>query len=83
MKTRLLRDIEVSAVGIGCMGFHHGYGPTPDREEAVRLIRYAVDLGCTPLIRRKANPHFSYQIGFWGAAARGRSEALKRVAVVG
>ena len=47
MKTRLLRDIEVSAVGIGCMGFHHGYGPVPDHEEAVRLIRYAVELGCT------------------------------------
>ena len=47
MKTRLLRDIEVSAVGFGCMGFSHGYGPAPDREEAIRLIRYAVELGCT------------------------------------
>jgi aryl-alcohol dehydrogenase-like predicted oxidoreductase len=47
MKTRLVRDIEVSAVGFGCMGFSHGYGPAPDHDEAVRLIRYAVDLGCT------------------------------------
>jgi hypothetical protein len=39
MNTRLLRDIEVSAVGFGCMGFHHGYGSAPEREEAVRLIR--------------------------------------------
>lgn len=26
MKYRKLRDIEVSAVGMGCMGFSHGYG---------------------------------------------------------
>lgn len=47
MKTRLLRNIEISAVGYGCMGFSHGYGPGPDRAEAIRLLRYAVDLGCT------------------------------------
>ena len=47
MKTRMLRDIEVSAIGFGCMGFSHGYGPAPEREEAVRLIRYAFELGCT------------------------------------
>ena len=37
MKKRLLRDIEVSAVGVGCMGFSHGYGAGPDRDEAIRL----------------------------------------------
>jgi aryl-alcohol dehydrogenase-like predicted oxidoreductase len=47
MKKRLLGDIAVSAVGFGCMGFSHGYGPAPDRDEAIRLIRYAVELGCT------------------------------------
>jgi aryl-alcohol dehydrogenase-like predicted oxidoreductase len=47
MKTRLLRDIEVSAVGLGCMGFSHGYGPAPGRENAVRLIRHAFERGCT------------------------------------
>ena len=26
MKTRMLRDIEVSEVGMGCMAFSHGYG---------------------------------------------------------
>ena len=41
MKKRLLRDIEVSAVGVGCMGFSHGYGAGPDRDEAIRLIRHA------------------------------------------
>lgn len=47
MKTRMLRDVEVSAVGLGCMGFSHGYGATPERRESINLIRYAFDLGCT------------------------------------
>jgi aryl-alcohol dehydrogenase-like predicted oxidoreductase len=47
MRKRLLRDIEVSAVGVGCMGFSHGYGATPDRDEAIRLIRHAFERGCT------------------------------------
>ena len=49
MKTRRLgkRGPEVSAVGMGCMGFSHGYGPAPYEEEAVRLIRRAYELGCT------------------------------------
>ncbi|WP_295637473.1 aldo/keto reductase, partial [uncultured Mailhella sp.] len=49
MKTRRLgkRGPEVSAVGMGCMGFSHGYGPAPSEEEAVRLIRRAYELGCT------------------------------------
>jgi len=47
MKLRKLRDLEVSAVGLGCMGFNHGYGAAPERQESINLIRYAVDLGCT------------------------------------
>lgn len=47
METRKLRDLEVSAVGMGCMGFSHGYGELPDRDNAIRLIRQAYDLGCT------------------------------------
>ena len=34
-------NLEVSAVGLGCMGFSHGYGPGPDREAAIALIRQA------------------------------------------
>ena len=33
MKYRKLRDIEVSAVGMGCMGFSHGYGAILPEEE--------------------------------------------------
>ena len=50
MKTRTLGKINsltVSAVGMGCMGFSHGYGAAPERSEAIRLIRLAHDLGCT------------------------------------
>jgi aryl-alcohol dehydrogenase-like predicted oxidoreductase len=47
MKFQKLRDLEVSAVGLGCMGLSHGYGATPERHEAINLIRYAFELGCT------------------------------------
>ncbi|MGA8083857.1 MAG: aldo/keto reductase [Candidatus Nitrosopolaris sp.] len=47
MKTRKLRNLEVSAVGYGCMGLSHGYGPVPERIESIQLIRQAYDWGCT------------------------------------
>jgi len=47
MKMRKLRNLEVSAIGIGCMGFSHGYGAAPDSAESIRLIRKAYDMGCT------------------------------------
>lgn len=46
MKTRKIGTIEVSAVGYGCMGLSHGYGVTPCKDEAIRLIRNAHDMGC-------------------------------------
>lgn len=49
MKTRILgrtNGLTVSAVGMGCMGFSHGYGAVPERGESVHLIRLAHDLGC-------------------------------------
>ncbi|EMM1151671.1 aldo/keto reductase [Citrobacter freundii] len=47
MEYRKLRDLEVSAVGLGCMGFSHGYGAAPDPDDSVRLIRQAFELGCS------------------------------------
>lgn len=49
MKTRKLGSsgLEVSAVGLGCMGLTSGYGPATDRQEAIRLIRAAVEKGVT------------------------------------
>ena len=39
--------LEVSALGLGCMGMSFGYGPAMDRNEAIALLRAAVDLGIT------------------------------------
>lgn len=47
MKTRKLRNIEVSEIGYGCMGFSHGYGALPPKEDAIRLIRMSYEMGCT------------------------------------
>ena len=46
-KTRILgQGLEVSAIGLGCMGMDHAYGAPADREEMIKLIRHAVTLGC-------------------------------------
>ena len=39
--------LEVSAVGLGCMGMSYHRGPAPDRHAMITLIRKAVDLGVT------------------------------------
>ncbi|ELD3849052.1 aldo/keto reductase [Salmonella enterica] len=39
--------IEVSALGLGCMGLSHGYGPATDTRQAIELIRAAVERGVT------------------------------------
>lgn len=40
-------DLEVSAIGFGCMGLSYGYGPATERSEAIRLIRAAHERGVT------------------------------------
>lgn len=48
MKKRLLgRDLEVSEIGLGCMGFTHAYGAPIDEEDGIRAIRYAIEEGCS------------------------------------
>lgn len=48
MDTRTLgTDLEVSALGYGCMGLSFGYGPATDRHEAIDLIRHAAYFGVT------------------------------------
>ena len=39
--------LEVSALGLGCMGMSYGYGPAPDKQEMISLIRAAVERGVT------------------------------------
>jgi aryl-alcohol dehydrogenase-like predicted oxidoreductase len=49
MQTRKLgsSQLEVSALGLGCMGMNFSYGPPKDRQEMIRLLRAAVDRGVT------------------------------------
>jgi aryl-alcohol dehydrogenase-like predicted oxidoreductase len=48
MRTRKLgNNLEVSALGLGCMGMNHGYGKPADRQEMIRLLHAAVDRGIT------------------------------------
>ena len=46
MNTRKLRDIEVSAVGMGCMAFSHGYGKIPEERYSMEAIRNSYEHGC-------------------------------------
>ncbi|MED1203900.1 aldo/keto reductase [Heyndrickxia acidicola] len=48
MKMRELGNsgLRVSAIGLGCMGMDHAYGKPADRDDMVKLIRRAVELGC-------------------------------------
>lgn len=49
MKTRKLgkSGLEVSAIGLGCMGMSFAYGPASDKKEMIKLIRSAVERGVT------------------------------------
>jgi len=49
MKKRKLgkSNLEVSAIGLGCMGMSFGYGPAVDKQEGISLIRAAVERGVT------------------------------------
>jgi aryl-alcohol dehydrogenase-like predicted oxidoreductase len=44
---RTLGKLEVSAIGLGCMGMSYGYGPAADKQEMIKLIRSAVEKGVT------------------------------------
>lgn len=49
MKKRILgkSGLEVSAIGLGCMGLSYGYGPATDKQMAITLIRTAFERGVT------------------------------------
>jgi aryl-alcohol dehydrogenase-like predicted oxidoreductase len=49
MKKRMLgkSGLEVSSMGLGCMGMSFAYGPAPDKQAMIALIRKAVELGVT------------------------------------
>ncbi len=47
MQKRKLGSLEVSALGLGCMGLSSGYGPATDKQQGISLIRAAVEHGVT------------------------------------
>jgi len=48
MKKRIIgKKMEVSAVGLGCMGLSHGFGPETNKTEAIKLLREALEIGYT------------------------------------
>ena len=47
MQKRKLGNLEVSALGLGCMGMSMSYGPAGDKQEMISLLRTAVDRGVT------------------------------------
>ncbi|HYL00297.1 MAG TPA: aldo/keto reductase [Steroidobacteraceae bacterium] len=49
VETRALgrTGLQVSAIGLGCMGLSHGYGPATDKQQAIALLRGAVERGVT------------------------------------
>jgi aryl-alcohol dehydrogenase-like predicted oxidoreductase len=49
-------NLEVSAIGLGCMGMSHSYAPFPDRQQMIALIRSAVERGVTFRHRRGLRP---------------------------
>ena len=70
MQSRILgKDLTVSAVGLGCMGFSHAYGAPTEEREAVRLIRRAFDLGTPFLTPPKSTGRRKIPMGmrnWWG-----------------
>src|SRR5215216_1948220 len=46
-KRKLGSNLEVSTLGLGCMGLSFGYGPATEKQDAIALIRSAVESGVT------------------------------------
>jgi aryl-alcohol dehydrogenase-like predicted oxidoreductase len=64
MRKRFLgrSGLEVSAVGLGCMGLSHAYGAPTEKSEAIKFIREAAEMGCTffdtaEIYGTQDNPH--------------------------
>lgn len=70
MKTRNLGNITVSAIGMGCMGFTHAYGKTPEEKEGIQLVHRAFEIGCTLFDTAEMYSYFGNE-EFVGKALKG------------
>ena len=73
MKTRYLGTVEVSAIGMGCMGFSHAEGMQTDIDTAAKIVREAV-AAMTELIQKGKILH-------WGASEADEAY-LRRILMV-
>ena len=68
MEERVLgKNLKVSAVGLGCMGFSHAYGAPTESVEAIRMMRYAFECGYTffdtaEVYGTEDDPHINEQL---------------------
>lgn len=76
LPTRLLGELPVSALGLGCMSMSHAYGPPEDRDEreSIATIHRALELGVTFFDTAEAYGPFSNE-ELLGTALRGRRDA--------
>ena len=75
MKTRRIGGLEVSAMGLGCMGMSEFYGAA-DEAEAIRTIHRALDLGVTLLDTADVYGPFTNEM-LVGRAISGRREEVQ------
>lgn len=78
MQKRILgkSGLEVSALGLGCMGLSFGYGPATNRKDAIELIRSAYELGVTFFDTAEAYGPFENEELLGEALAPFRSEVV-------
>ena len=76
MQKRKLGTLEVSAIGLGCMGMSANYGPPPDRQEMITLIRSAVDRGVTFFDTAESYGPFTNEVLVGEALARVRDQVV-------
>lgn len=78
MKTRNCGNLTVSEIGMGCMGFSHGYGQIPSEEYSIEALRKALDYGCDFLDTFEAYGPYMSETGhnekIVGKAIKGRRE---------
>ena len=46
MNSRKIGSLSISPIGMGCMGFSHGYGEVPEENYSIEAIRKAYEFGC-------------------------------------